>query len=197
MGILEDGTGSGNKAKVGILKRLHTHALQVSLSTGATLAGDAFNISSKLANLTSANESVLLYLKNNEDDDISITTEFINISQSTGGVGSAQIKFILNPTAGSIITNALLADKDNRRISDSKTLTCDCFRGVEGDTITSQDSEIPIPTNAGTRNAIPSEYIIPKGSAFALSVTPPTGNTSMDVQVGFLVIKKYSTYVVD
>ena len=76
---IEDGTGKGFEAKVDDLNRMHTHAFNVPLTSFASTRGDAFNISSGLVTLTTAGESGLLYIKNNECDDISVITEFINI----------------------------------------------------------------------------------------------------------------------
>lgn len=193
MAILENGTGNGDAAKVGNKNRLHTHSLSASILNIATMNGEAFNVSSQLVNLTSATESALLYIENRENKDISLINEFVNLGTSTGGVGKGSMKFYLVPTGGTLITNALEADVDNRRIGDSLTLTATTYRGVEGDTLTG-GSVIEIPTAGGQ---IASEYIIPKGASFAISYTPPVGNTSMNVQIGFLIIKDYPNYTID
>ena len=193
MSEIEDGTGSGKSVKVGNKNRLHTHALSATVGSVATQNGDAFNVGSQIVNLTSANESAILYVKNQEDVDISIVTVFVNLGTSTGGSGKGTMTFNLNPTGGDIITNAVDADNFNRKIGDANTVTVDAFRGVEGDSITG-GQEIEIPTSGG---AIASEYTLPKGSSFALSYAPPTGNTNMNIQIGFLIIKNYPTYTVE
>ena len=191
---IKDGTGTGRLAKVGDQNRVHTHALSASTSTVASVKGDAFNISSNLVTLTNDSEAALLYIQNNEDADISIITEFVNIGTSTGAPGvEGTTMFYLNPTGGTLISNAVEAQVLNRRIGDNETLDADTFRGVQGDTITGGNS-IPIPSPGG---AIASEYIIPKGASFALSYTPASGNTNIDIQIGFLVIKNYPSYTTE
>lgn len=201
MSTLEDGTGDGFTAKVDDLNRLHTHAFTVPLPTFASTRGDAFNISTGLINLTNASESGLLYIKNNESDDISIIAEFVNIGTSLDSCCAVVsltgvVRFHLNSTTGTLISGGACACRNNRKIGDATTLTADIKKGVQGSTITN-GSEIPIPTSPSTRNVIGSEWIIPKGASFAVSYQPPTGNVSVCVQVGFFVVKNYSTYGTD
>jgi hypothetical protein len=190
--IIKDGSGTGLTAKVGISNRLHTHSMSTPHTVVALEDGNAFNVSSELVVLTTDSESTMLYIKNNESFDISIITEFVNIGASTGGSGEGLVKFTLNPTGGTIISDAILAQTLNRRVGDSTTISLDAYKGSEGKTI-SGGSNIQLPSTGG---AINSEYIIPKGSSFALSYTPPTSNTSIQVQIGFLVIKDNSQYTV-
>ena len=190
---IKDGTGTGNKAMVGDKNRLHTHSLSATAASVATASGEAFNVSSGLVTLTSANESSLLYVSNTEEDIISITTLFINLGTSTGGSSEGTLKFQLNPTEGTLITDATEAQVLNRHVGNSINLSANAYKGAEGKTCTGGDS-IQLPTTGG---AIPSEYVVPRGSSFAVSYTPPAGNTSMKVQIGFLVIKKYSSYTIE
>lgn len=188
-----DGTGKGTGAKVGDKHRLHTHSLSASAASVATVTGDVFNVSSELVTLTTDSDSAALYIKNNEDESISVTTLFVNLGTSTGGVGKSLVSFHLNPTSGTIITEEVAAQVLNRNIGNSETLTVDAYKGAEAKTVSGGDI-IQLPLNGG---AVVSEYVLSKGSRFALSVTPPPGNTSMQIQIGFLVVKKYNSYTVD
>ena len=190
---IKDGTGTGLKAKVGDKNRLHTHSLSASASSVATATGEAFNVSSELVTLTTDGESSLLYVFNNEEGPISVTTLFINIGTSTGGSGEGLIKFHLNPTSGTLITDETAAQVLNRSIGTSATIGINAYKGAEGKTCTGGD-EVQLPSTGG---AIPSEYVLPRGASFALSYTPPTGNTSVQVQIGFLVIKNYDSYTIE
>lgn len=193
MSVIEDGSGKGNVAKVGDQRRLHTHALSSSADSVATVEGDAFNVSSNLVTLTNDCESGLLYIKNNEEGPISVTTLFVNVSCSTGGTGSGIVRFYLNPTTGTLISNQTCAQVLNRNVGNNQTLAADAYRGIEGSTITNGDT-IPIPNRTGS---IPSEYVLSKGKSFALSYEPPSGNTNVQVQIGFLVIRNYKEYTID
>ena len=191
--VIQDGTGSGTKVMVGGRNRLHTHSLSATSASVAVATGDTFNVSSELVTLTSANESSLLYVSNNEVDIISVTTLFVNIGTSTDGTGEGLIKFHLNPTGGTIISDATAAQVLNRNISNNTVIALAAYKGAEGKTCTGGD-EIQLPSTGGP---IASEYILPRGASFALSYTPPAGNTSIKIQIGFLVIKKYNEYTTD
>jgi hypothetical protein len=190
---IKDGTGSGQLAKVGDKNRLHTHSLSATAASVATATGDAFNVSSELITLTSDSESALLYIKNNEEEAISVTTLFVNVGTSTGGTGKGLIKFNLDPTGGTLISDETAAQVLNRSIGSPSTLSADTYKGAEGKTVSGGD-EIELPSSGG---AIASEYVLPRGAKFSLSFTPPTGNTSVQVQIGFLVIKKYESYTIE
>ena len=190
---VKDGTGTCIHAKVGDRHRLHTHALTTSTSSVASMRGDAFNVSSELVTLTSDSDSALLYVENNEDHSISVTTLFVNLGTSTDGSGKSLVSFHLNPNAGTIISDATPAQVLNRNVTNSETLDAATYKGAEGKTISGGDI-VQLPLNGGP---IVSEYVLPKGAKFALSVTPPTGNTSMVAQIGFLVIKNYDSYTIE
>jgi len=190
---IEDGTGSRKGAMVGDKNRLHTHALAASASSVATVTGDAFNVSSELITLTSDSDSGLLYISNGEQEAISVTTLFVNFGTSANGVGKGLVSFYLDPTGGTLITEANEAQVLNRKVGAPETLTADTYKGAEAKTITGGNL-IQLPSSGGP---IASEYVLSKGACFALSVTPPPGNTSMQVQIGFLVIKKYNSYTID
>ena len=62
--FIKDGTGSGYRAEVDSKNRLRTMAVVESGGTTAALVGDLYNINTETINLTSANASSLLYIKN-------------------------------------------------------------------------------------------------------------------------------------
>jgi hypothetical protein len=188
--IIVDGSGSGYAAKVDQENKLLTHSFTVSSALTGALKGDAFNVGSTLLTLTSANESACLYIKNLEQDDIIISVQFINLGASTGGSGESKFKFYLNPTTGTIIDNAVAGDAFNRKIGSSNTLSATVYKGAEGYTLTNGDV-IEAPTT-GLFSTVP--FVLEKGSAFGIAITPPTGNTSLEVQIGLNVIKNGSSY---
>jgi hypothetical protein len=194
MSEIEDGTGSGRSARVGDQNRVHTHALAATVCNVAAQAGEAFNIGTDIITLTSDNESALLYFKNDESKDISILNEFINAGSSTGGTGSGVIRFYITPTSGTIIDDATPANVINRRANDAISIASLSYQGLEGKTIVGT-SKIEIPASGG--GVFTSEFILPKGASFTLTYEPPTGNTSIDVTAGLLVIKDYPAYTIE
>lgn len=188
--IIENGVGDKTQAKVDDENRLHTHAFTISMDTASALVGDNFIISSTLISLTSANESGILYIKNNEIDDIVISHVEADFGLSSSGVGKSTIKLILNPSTGTLISVASDADKFNSKVNASVTLAVDIFKGVEGSTVTNGDT-IEFPSD-GYSSISPT--ILTQGQALAITVKPPTSNTAMPVSVRLSIIKNGSKY---
>jgi hypothetical protein len=104
-------------------------------------------------------------------------------SASTGGVGNALIQIKKNPTAGTIVSNAVdFTAINNRDFSSSNDITNDAnlYKGVEGDTLTDGENfaittrdnfDEPITFDAGG-------IILKKGNSLGICITPPTGNTA-------------------
>ena len=182
---IEDGTGNGNEVKVDDENRMHVHSFGVDIDTASALQGDAFDICSGLITLTSANESALLYIKNNENDDLILSLQFVNLNASTNGVGESTVKYYINPTGGTIVSGASDAGVINRKIGDANTLTADVFKGAEANTLTG-GSNIEFPS---TGFASSSPFVLPKGATLGIAIIPPTSNTSMVAAVGLYVIK--------
>ena len=82
--IILDGTGQGNWAKVNDNNRLYTDAITTSESFQASKLGNSYNINTGIIDLTDANETPLIYVKNNEDQDLHILTIVIGVWTSTG-----------------------------------------------------------------------------------------------------------------
>lgn len=188
---IKDGTGKGYAAKVGEDNRLHTHSLTVTIEQSAAINGDVFGISSGVITLTSANESAIYYIKNNTDDDILIIEQFLLFGASVGGTGSPTVKYYTGAdSSGTIVSTANDITPVNRRFLDSGVIDVDAFYGAEGLTLSGGTESSFVTTgftNTGT-------FIIPKGVALGISVTPPSGNTSQAFTFGLNVIKNASDY---
>jgi len=192
--IIKDGTGNGNTVKVGGQNRLHTHGLNASIEEVATMHGNSFDVFTDITTLRSADASALIYIKNNEEDDICIRSVSLALDASTGATNAARIKICINPTGGTLLTDATDANMINRRFGDSETLDVTTYQGEEGKTHTGSDCVIETITAAGV---FTTNYIIPKGASVSLSVEPGTGNTSQNVRVSLQIIKSYSRYTID
>lgn len=188
--IIKDGKGRGYEVKVDEDNRLHTHAFTTNVDTSATINGDVFDISSNTVTLTSANESGLLYVKNNENDDLLLSLQFVNIDASTGGSGGSLVTYYFNSSTGTLISGATAANVLNRRIGSADSITVDAYKGVEGSTITDGTS-MDFPSTGFSAS---SPFVLPKGASFAVSITPPTGNTSMRASIGLFIVKNATIY---
>ena len=183
-----DGSGTGARAKVDKHKRLHVDAITFGRSEQEVELGNAYSVNTGTINLTSANKSACLYIKNDEDDDLIITNMFYIFGASNAN-GDVVVDVLKNPTAGTIVSGAVVAEMAgvNRNFGSSLTLkdTTMIYKGVEGSTFTDGIKLISSIVQSQSRTPIlVGDIVIPKGSSIGFDVTPPTGNTSMNVQIG-------------
>ena len=184
--FIQDGTGSGYRAEVDSKNRLHTLSVTESGSTEAALNGDLYNINTENIELTSDGASSLLYMKNTDTVPWVMTRVFYNAGPSTGGSGDFLAEVIANPTTGTLISGASSTTPHNLNFGSTESLSALAYKGAEGTTIT--DGTVRISTiipASGTRVLIAFDSVILEaGSSFAVRITPQTGNTSMNIQVG-------------
>ena len=187
--FVEDGNGSGYRAKVNKNSRLYVNAVSEQEERRATKDGRSYNINTGSIELTSANESGVLYLKNNETQDLHVTTIVVILGQSTGGSATDDtiIEVIRNPTAGTVVSDETAVDViSNRNFGSSETLTADAYKGAEAKTLTDGDQHILSLISEGSRVAFNIDEVLPKGASIGVTINPPASNSSMDVMVAVL-----------
>jgi len=185
---IKDGTGNGPSAKVDSKNRLRTLSTNVTTVDNAILNGDAFIFNSGLVTLTTDGESGLLYFKNNSDDNLSVN--LVNFVQgiSTGGTGHGVIQGHINPTGGTLISTATAAINFNTNTSSPKTFDGLAYAGFEGATTTGAlGANIIMTEGAGKEVRFDPKAVLPKGGSITWAYTPPSGNTSMVVQILVIV----------
>ena len=181
-----DGTGTGAKTKVDSDNRLHTFSISEGLSLDAAKNGENYNINTGSISLTSANESAVLYIKNNEDKNFVIEDVIVILGASTGGTGDLTIELIRNPSTGTIISGASNADVvGNRNFGSSRELVADVFKGAEGNTITNGTLFSDTTRTAGGTvvHFDADVMVLPKGTTLGVNITPQTSNTAMNVKI--------------
>jgi len=186
--VIEDGNGKGFTAGVTKNNRVQVSGINLTLTEAATESGDTYNINSSAITLTTSGESGILYLKNNENRNLIIDNIIINIKDYVGTDGQPTLKIYKKPTAGTLISAATTGSQSNRNYGSSKTLDITNYEGVEGSTITASDSslEVYLPSTAlGTLISFSTIIVLPKGSSVAVSYTPPSGITSVDIVAAF------------
>ena len=185
--LIRDGKGSGIAAEVDAKQRLATVSTAQTELVSATKTGNAYTISTGVLNLTSANESAVLYIKSTEDSDLVIHSITVEIGASTGGSGDViQTNYIL-PTGGTLISDATAAITSNLNASSSNTLSATNFKGGEGKTVSGAIASSGFIRHLSQNDIVPAGFIIPKGASLGLSLNPPAGNTSLNVSVFVLV----------
>ena len=181
---IQDGTGSGNRARVDENFRLHTQATTASSGFVANREGDAYNVNTGVITLTDDADTPILYLKNNEVRDLRIEAIAVGVGPTTGGSGGIpKITVVRNPTIGTIITSTP-TDVDinsNRNYGSSNTLSVNAYKGATGDTMTNGDDHLILFQTSSGRLFATIDEVLPTGASIGVKFDPQTGNTSQDV----------------
>ena len=183
--VIKDGK-TGKTARVDSRNRLNTFAISETAPTDAAINGDLYNVNTGIITLTSGTVSSLMFLKNDDTVNWVVSRVFYNASASTGGTGRWLADVVANPTDGTLISAGTDFTAFNLNFGSPESLAATLKKGAEGSTLT--DGEVRVSTlvpSAGARVLIPFDSVILEpGSSLAIQITPPTGNTSMEIQVG-------------
>ena len=185
--VIKDGT-----AQVDSTNRLAVSAVQISAESLATSSGDSFNISNDIVEITNDVETALVYANNTNSEDWVITRVYFHFGGSTGGAGSGEFCMTTDATAGTLISGGTALLPVNGNLGSSKALVGTFLQGATGSTVTdgSEFLRTVVPTFLG-RNVIPFDNVIlPPGTSLTLSFKPPTGNTSLKVQLGMNLFRR-------
>jgi len=187
MAQIEDGTGTGRKAKVNLENELETRSITSTVTLHAVDEGRGFNVNTGTLVLTDAvADTAVLYLKNDDVNDMVITSATISTSASTAGADDTiTLKQVGAFTAASdIIANGTPGVAVNRNSGKASRV----FDGVVtiGGTGRSFTNELAGQQTLGIFT-VPVVFdlttIIPVGGEVGVTVTPPTSNTSMEFMI--------------
>jgi len=176
--------GSVNQAGVSDDGRLSVESVSVSASDNSVMEGDTFKAYSGLVTITGAARQAILYIKNNDVGDIFLTKITIGTGSSAGGSDNA----ILAESVGNVVDSdpivvsgtdgtAFNANAGSPRTFDgvikigatNAAVNGVAGNGAIGDFTQAQEFDL--------------SSILQKGGSSAIEVTPPAGNTSMDITV--------------
>ena len=190
--FISDGL-KGVSAQVDNKNRLSTKAVTFTSSLSASMEGDQYNVSSAaFPVLTDDAETPLMYLLNDETDktDWAITEITIIAAASTDGVDDWSVKFFRNPTAGTIITAGADAVITNLDVGSNAPLSAMAKVGATGQTLSGGSSLSRLVPAAPANLSIPLDAVIMgPGEAIGVAVIPPTGNSSMKMDVAVSIIR--------
>lgn len=189
MALFKGGNNPGNNAHVDGNGRIEAHAVSISEQSDSSLGGDAYNVNTGTFILTTDASTPIFYIKNvSESRELVIPRVFIAFGASTAGSGIVEGAIISNPSGGTIIT-ATANPPQNFNFGSSQTLGVDSTVGATGLTVTGGTTPIEfLFPSSPARNLIAFDSIIlPRGSSMVLTITPPSGNTSMQIQAGINV----------
>ena len=187
MSIIKDGTGTRNTAKVDNTNKLHTRAVSDNGAVESLKEGKAFILSTGVVNLTSDCLSFLIYLKNCDTRPIFVYEILSSTGASTCGNGDRIHRFAFCPTGGTLITCGACIAVSNLNLGSAICARCvTAHKGEEGSTIAGFATTSLFPEAA--RQTLTDVAVVPKGGSFAIGVTPPAGNLSMNA---YFAIKFY------
>ena len=184
--FIQDGTGTGLRAKVNSSNRLTVDSIETSAESLASSSGDSFNVSNDIVEITNDTETALIHSNNTNSEDGVITRVYFHFGGSTGGVGSGEFCMIQNATTGTLISGGTAVAPVNANFGSAKFLVGEFLQGTNGSTITNGTEFVrTIVPSFTSRNIIPFDsVVIPPGASLSLQFKPPTGNTSLKVQLG-------------
>ena len=178
--IIEDGKGSGKKAHINKDNQLVTRATIAEQRLASTIDKNYYELSTGQITITNDTEQGLIYLKNTTRSDLGIVIDrvFFDFWSSTGGTGGdITVGYYRNPTITGgtdivpVSTNfgtPILAVGDFKR--NVTTMT-----GTRWWNMYSSD-KASIALEEGRI------YLHP-GNSFGIAMIPPTGNTSIKVNI--------------
>lgn len=177
--------GGVNEAAVNKDRELAVRAISEDIALHRVDEGFGFSVYTGRINLTTDTFRPVLYIKNNDTDDLVFTTVLTGASPSTGGANDA---VLLEQVGNILVTDDLVANGTdliafNRNVGAPRQFAGDIK--LKADAIPS-GNEIKANGVLSTFTdpaPIPLTTIIPKGSAVAIGVTPPAGNTSQDLTI--------------
>lgn len=182
---LFDGTGTGDKAKVRDGK-LFTKGVVEEIAQDALSDGRLYQIGSSLVNLTSSNESAVLFIKNNEDQDLEIVTFSYGGSGMSGGAIDPNDMYTFRLYTGvESISGGVDIPPTNNNLGSSKKLDVISQGGIEGSTLTGGTQSGTTLLPQGDSKRFPLYWILPKGASLCITCQPAAGNTNADINIFF------------
>lgn len=176
MTMISDGTGTGTSAKVAPNNRLYVNALSISEFEEASNAGRAFNLNTEDVRVNATTgEQALLYVKNNEEQNLELVGWFIGIrdaSRTSATSDTNLFKLITNPTGGTLISDAVPAVVVNRNLGSARTFDLTTFKASAGGKTVTGGSENSILYQYHTAGRTFGTVILslPRGSSLAITV---------------------------
>jgi len=181
---IQDGTGSNRRVRVGTSNRLFTESTIRTEREEEALSGEAYIVGSGFVELTTTGTSAVLYFKNNEDVDLVITRFLVGVKASAGGTENFVTGIIYkNPTSMSSGTGSPLLI-NNTNFGSSNTIDADSEIGQTSALLVGGSPYLATVAPTENLTAEDASTILPKGSSIGVFITPPPGNTSVEVSVG-------------
>lgn len=175
---IRDGSGKGYLAKVNADQQLITRATAVEQRLESAIDHNYFELTTGLITITDAVETPMFYMKNNSaTKQIVVDRIFIDTWDSTDGAEDGVIEYYRNPTVvGGTATVPACTDFGSTDVADGTFL-------VSPTSLTGTEwAKLYLPEQYGLVIE-EGRFTLPQGSTFGMSIVPPTGNTSMKINI--------------
>jgi hypothetical protein len=184
MAKIQDGKGFGFEAGVDSTNRLLTESVALAIREEAVVKGDSFEIGASVT-LTGTSETALLFVENEGATTLIIDRFEFSGAESSGGTSDAVLLALY--TGASAITSGTASAAVNANFGSALALDATVEVG-NGST-----SAVTGGTQFGAsyirflgQTIFDGPWAVPRGSSFALTVTPPASNTSLPFVVRVL-----------
>jgi hypothetical protein len=183
--IIQDGTGTGDRLRVTPFNRMLVQSVVITEEDDAISRGDGYQIASGPVTFTGANQTAVLYTKNDDDRDFVLDRAVLILGSAVGATATADwtVQVLRNPTGGTIIDNAVAAGISNSNHGSANIPTGLNYKGVESDTFTDGTGAAQPIKQSIDRIILPLGRRLPKGTSIGFRVTPPAGTTSATVLI--------------
>lgn len=174
-----DGSGSGNRAKVGEDQRLQVRAISEDEAVHNAELGNAYNFNT--GNISITADATLIYLKNNSDNNLILKTIVVAGYDGLTHTDFPTLTVVRNPTGGDLISDATAVSMNqNRNFGSSKTAVVDAYKGKVGGTLTGGDDIAILQASKTGRSTYPIDLLLPKGGSIGitLDVTVSAGSAN-------------------
>lgn len=187
---VSDNTGDNYGLKIDSDNRAATRNISLTTQNEAAINGEAFVYGSGTITLTDTVATAVILVQNDACRDMLVTGINITVGNSTGAacaciVGGVLFTLYKNSTAIACCNG--VANIFNNNFGSSNVFCVTSAKGAVGATLTGGCSIFGGYFSQNDFTEVETSLIIPKGKSIALTVTAPTGNTSVPTGVGFEV----------
>tara|TARA_R110000823_G_scaffold303181_1_gene424513 strand:- start:67 stop:654 length:588 start_codon:yes stop_codon:yes gene_type:complete len=187
---IEDGSGKGFSVKVDAENRLFSRSITETEFDHAVRKGESFNVNTEFLVITANTETPIMYLKNNENEDVILAAWFIGTDNNAGSpTRNGLMRVYFNPTSGTIISSGVDVTPVNRKGGSSGTIELDVKAGGEGFTAVGYDPvSVLFQTQGANSRAFGNvQLALSKGSSVVVTYLPNGGTN--EIYTGFQLYK--------
>ena len=182
-----DGTGSGKLTGVTSDNRIKAIAVSYTGLEAGALGFNGYYIDTGVITLTSANESAILYVKNNHTTLLLQLSTILYSFGNSNANGDIIVKSYINSTGGTIISAGSAPAVSNRNFGSTVPAQVTSFVGGEAKTITGGTLGLSRIYATPRTDLVTPGVILPVGTNITTTITPPTSNTSIKVGIAYVV----------